>query len=193
MVGPTAFWYYRNSCTNDRPRLYSVGPESNWYFMFVSLLSSSQLRVACKSDSKIVEPKLGKYNDEEASEDLSNDTMGKLTDVEKKGLKLAGIAVLAVSALLAWTIVPEDGVLRSAAGTVSGSPFLKSIVAFIFVFFAVPGFVYGKLPAQWKLTATLSMQCLSLCLLWACTSYLYSSLLSLLLSSSGLTSVKYSQ
>ncbi len=39
--------------------------------------------------------------------------MGKLTAVEKKGLKLAGVAVLIVSALLAWTVVPADGVLRS--------------------------------------------------------------------------------
>ena len=33
---------------------------------------------------KIVEPKLGKYNQDEASEDLSNDLMGKLTEIEKK-------------------------------------------------------------------------------------------------------------
>ncbi len=127
---------------------YTVGPESNWYFMFVSTFFIAI--TGAFVTEKIVEPKLGKYNDEEASEDLSNDTMGKLTDVEKKGLKLAGIAVLAVSALLAWTIVPEDGVLRSAAGTVAGSPFLKSIVAFIFVFFAVPGFVYGKVTGTMK-------------------------------------------
>ncbi|MFA0232469.1 AbgT family transporter, partial [Vibrio sp. 10N.261.45.A7] len=127
---------------------YSVGPESNWYFMFVSTFFIAI--TGAFVTEKIVEPKLGKYNDEEASEDLSNDSMGKLTDVEKKGLKLAGIAVLAVSALLAWTIVPADGVLRSAAGTVSGSPFLKSIVAFIFVFFAVPGFVYGKVTGTMK-------------------------------------------
>lgn len=99
---------------------------------------------------KIVEPKLGKYSEEEASEDLSNDKMGGLTDIEKKGLKLAGVAVLVVSALLAWTVVPEDGILRSDAGTIAGSPFLKSIVAFIFVFFAIPGFVFGKVVGTMK-------------------------------------------
>ncbi|GGK25736.1 AbgT family transporter [Aliivibrio fischeri] len=127
---------------------YTVGPEANWYFMFVSTFFIAI--TGAFVTEKIVEPKLGKYNDEEASEDLSNDSMGKLTDVEKKGLKLAGIAVLAVSALLAWTIVPEDGVLRSETGTVAGSPFLKSIVAFIFVFFAIPGFVYGKVTGSMK-------------------------------------------
>lgn len=127
---------------------YTVGPEVNWYFMFVSTFFIAGMGAFVTE--KIVEPKLGKYNEEEASEDLSKDKMGGLTDLEKKGLKLAGIAILAVSALLAWTIVPEDGVLRSDAGTIAGSPFLKSIVAFIFVFFAIPGFVYGKVVGTMK-------------------------------------------
>ncbi|MDN3609278.1 AbgT family transporter [Vibrio ostreicida] len=121
---------------------YTVGPEVNWYFMFVSTFFIAG--VGALVTEKIVEPKLGNYNDEDASEDLSKDTLGKLSSIEKRGLKLAGLAVLCVSFLLAWTIVPEDGVLRSDTGTVAGSPFLKSIVAFIFVFFAIPGLVYGK-------------------------------------------------
>ncbi len=127
---------------------YTVGPEVNWYFMFVSTFFIAGMGAFVTE--KIVEPKLGKYNEEEAAEDLSNDKMGNLTDLEKKGLKVAGLAVLVVSALLAWTIVPEDGILRSDAGTVAGSPFLKSIVAFIFVFFAIPGFVYGKVVGTMK-------------------------------------------
>ncbi len=127
---------------------YTVGPEVNWYFMFVSTFFISFMGAFVTE--KIVEPKLGKYNEEEASEDLSQDSMGRLTDLEKKGLKWAGVATLVVSAMLAWTIVPENGVLRSDAGTVSGSPFLKSIVAFIFVFFAIPGFVYGKIVGTMK-------------------------------------------
>ncbi|GAM78694.1 multidrug efflux pump component mtrF [Vibrio ishigakensis] len=100
---------------------------------------------------KIVEPKLGKYNDEEASEDLSGDSMGSLTSEEKRGLKLAGIAVVAVSAVLALTVVPEWGALRNQeTGLIAGSPFLKSIVAFIFVFFAIPGFVYGRVVGTMK-------------------------------------------
>ncbi|MCZ4374064.1 AbgT family transporter [Vibrio diazotrophicus] len=127
---------------------YTVGPEVNWYFMFVSTFFIAGM--GAYVTEKIVEPKLGKYNPEEAAEDLSKDKMGTLTDIEKRGLKLAGIAVLVVSALLAWTIVPADGVLRSAEGTVAGSPFLKSIVAFIFVFFAIPGYVYGRVVGTMK-------------------------------------------
>ncbi|MEZ8825818.1 AbgT family transporter [Vibrio amylolyticus] len=122
---------------------YTVGPEVNWYFMFVSTFFITF--AGAFVTEKIVEPKLGKYNEEDAAEDLSNDSMGSLTAVEKKGLKFAGIAILVVSALLAWTIVPADGILRHpVTGEIAGSPFLRSIVAFIFVFFAIPGFVYGR-------------------------------------------------
>ncbi|MEZ9888550.1 AbgT family transporter [Vibrio breoganii] len=128
---------------------YSVGPESNWYFMFVSTFFIAI--TGAFVTEKIVEPKLGKYNDEEAAEDLSNDSMGSLKPEEKRGLKMAGLAVLAVSALIALTVVPEWGALRHPeTGLVSGSPFLKSIVAFIFVFFAIPGFVYGRVVGTMK-------------------------------------------
>ena len=40
---------------------------------------------------------------------------------------------------------PLGGVLlHPKTGELSGSPFLKGIVAFIFITFAIPGFVYGK-------------------------------------------------
>ena len=122
---------------------YVVGPEVNWYFMIVSTflitIVGSWVTLA------IVEPKLGKYDSSEASVDLSQDKMTQLTAEEKRGLKFAGLAVLGVCGLLALTIVPEWGVLRNQeTGLVSGSPFLKGIVALIVVFFAIPGFVYGK-------------------------------------------------
>lgn len=128
---------------------YTVGPEVNWYFMFVSTFFIAI--VGAFVTEKIVEPKLGEYKIEQAAEDLSQDSMGSLTAQEKKGLKLAGLATLVVCALLAWTIVPENGVLRHpVTGEVAGSPFLKSIVAFIFVFFAIPGFVYGRVVGTMK-------------------------------------------
>ncbi|GAA5443297.1 p-aminobenzoyl-glutamate transport protein [Microbulbifer sp. NBRC 101763] len=128
---------------------YSVGPEVNWFFMIVSTflitLVGSWVTMA------IVEPKLGKYDPNEASVDLSQDKLGTLTDDEKRGLKYAGLAVLAVSALFALSVVPEWGVLRNPeTGLVAGSPFLKGIVSLILVFFAIPGFVYGKVVGTMK-------------------------------------------
>ncbi|MFA0811569.1 AbgT family transporter [Microbulbifer epialgicus] len=128
---------------------YSVGPEVNWFFMIVSTFLITI--VGSWVTMAIVEPKLGKYDPNEASVDLSQDKLGTLTDAEKRGLKYAGLAVLAVSALLALSVVPEWGVLRNPeTGLVAGSPFLKGIVSLILVFFAIPGFVYGKVVGTMK-------------------------------------------
>ena len=48
-------------------------------------------------------------------------------------------------------VVPEGAILRHPeTGLVAGSPFLKGIVAFIFITFAIPGFVYGRVAGTMK-------------------------------------------
>ncbi|MCL1067341.1 AbgT family transporter [Shewanella olleyana] len=122
---------------------YTVGPEVNWYFMFVSTFLITTLGAIVTE--KIVEPKLGKYDVSEAADDLSEQKMDKVSQTEIRALKMAGLSVLVFSALLALTIVPDWGALRNPdTGLVAGSPFLKGIVAFIFIGFAIPGLVYGK-------------------------------------------------
>ncbi|WP_335912641.1 MULTISPECIES: AbgT family transporter [Shewanella] len=128
---------------------YTVGPEVNWYFMFVSTFLISFLGALVTE--KIVEPKLGHYDVSEASVDLEQQRMETVTELEKKGLKMAGLAALLLGAVLALTVVPEWGPLRHPeTGEVAGSPFLKGIVVFIFVCFAIPGLVYGKVVGTMK-------------------------------------------
>jgi len=128
---------------------YVVGPEANWYFMFLSTFLIAFMGTVVTE--KIVEPKLGKYDPSEASVDLNEQKIESLTAQEKRGLKGAGLAFLALAALLALTIVPEWGVLRHPeTGEVAGSPFLRGIVAFIFITFAIPGFVYGWITGVMK-------------------------------------------
>jgi aminobenzoyl-glutamate transport protein len=127
---------------------YEVGPEANWYFMMISTFLIALLGTVITE--KVVEPRLGPYNDSEASEPL-NVHIEQLSPIERKGLKYAGFTFLALGLLLALTIVPENGILRDPeTGLVKGSPFLKGIVAFIFVTFAIPGFVYGKVVGTMK-------------------------------------------
>lgn len=122
---------------------YSVGPEVNWYFMFISTFVVAFLGALVTE--KIVEPRLGEYDHKEASVDLAAQKMDVPTAREKRALKCAGVAFVLVCLLLATTIVPENGILRHPqTGLVAGSPFLKGIVAFIFITFAIPGFVYGR-------------------------------------------------
>ena len=59
----------------------------------------------------------------------------QLNALEKKGLVWAGVSMLIFCLLLAWTVVPENGILRHPeTGLIAGSPFLHGIVVFIFVF-----------------------------------------------------------
>ncbi|WP_025821467.1 AbgT family transporter [Shewanella marina] len=128
---------------------YTVGPEVNWYFMFASTFVITFLGAFVTE--KIVEPKLGKYDANEASIDLSNQQMDTVSADEKRALKFAGIATLIFSIVLALLVVPEGAPLRNPeTGLVSGSPFLKGIVVFIFVGFAIPGLVYGKIIGAMK-------------------------------------------
>ena len=129
---------------------YTVGAEANWYFMALSTFLISGLGYFVTE--KIVEPSLGEYNPKDA-DDLSvlDNQIERLTTIEKKGLVWSGLSMLIFCLLLAWTIVPADGILRNAeTGLVSGSPFLHGIVVFIFVFFAIPGYIYGKITGSMK-------------------------------------------
>lgn len=79
--------------------------------------------------------------------------MAPLTDAERRGLRWAGLSALTVAALVALLVVPEWGPLRApeAADTIAAlGPFLRGIVAIIFVFFLVPGIVYGRVTGSMK-------------------------------------------
>lgn len=129
---------------------YTVGAEANWYFMVISTFLISGLGYFVTE--KIVEPSLGEYNPNDADDPSVLDTKAeRVSAIEKKGLVWAGISMLIFCLLLAWTVVPADGILRNAeTGLLSGSPFLKGIVVFIFVFFAIPGYIYGKITGSLK-------------------------------------------
>src|SRR5690606_33911303 len=129
---------------------YEVHAAVNWYFMMISTFMITI--VGTFVTLYIVEPKLGKYNHKEASEDLSDQSiMAPLTPVEIKGLKITGLSVLALIGLLMLTIIPENGVLRNPeTGEILNSPFFRGIVAFIFIFFLIPGFVYGRVTGSMR-------------------------------------------
>jgi aminobenzoyl-glutamate transport protein len=128
---------------------YTVSAEVNWYFMIVSTFLVAGLGAFVTE--KIVEPRLGKYNPNDASIDLGKQQLDKPTALEIKAMKWAGLVFVLLLGLLALTVVPADGVLRNQeTGMVKGSPFLKGIVVYIFVTFAIPGFVYGKIAGTMK-------------------------------------------
>ncbi|MCS7054114.1 MAG: AbgT family transporter [Ignavibacterium sp.] len=109
----------------------------NFYFMFVSAI----LIVIAGTwiTEKIVEPRLKNY--EGNAEKIPVDD---LTSEEKKGLKWAGLSLLVIILILAFTIIPEDGIFRNPkTKEILHSPFFDGIITGILIFFLIPGLVYG--------------------------------------------------
>lgn len=128
---------------------YTVSAEVNWFFMIASTFLVAAMGAFVTE--KIVEPRLGKYNPNDATIDLGKQEIEKPTALEIKAMKWAGVTFLGLLCLLALTVVPENGVLRDPeTGLIKGSPFLKGIVVYIFITFAIPGFVYGKVAGTMK-------------------------------------------
>jgi aminobenzoyl-glutamate transport protein len=133
---------------------YEVFATANWYFMIVSTFLITA--VGSLVTIFIVEPKLGRFDTSRADPAvLDNNTMNPLTGQEKRGLLSAAVAVLAVLGLIAFLVVPDNGVLRDAGAAdqgflASAGPFFRSIVAWIFIFFLVTGFAYGRVVGTMK-------------------------------------------
>ncbi len=122
---------------------YLVDASANWFFM----IGSTFLVVVVASwiSLRVVEPALGEYDPGQAQLGEEDEhRLDPLSPLEKRGLRYAGVAALLMAAAIAWMVVPEGAVLRNPeTGAIANSPFLRGIVALIFVFFLVPGVVYG--------------------------------------------------
>jgi len=124
---------------------YTVDASANWFFMFVSTFVITA--IASVISLKVVEPALGEYDVSQAGlDDEDEHRFDPLTREERRGLAMAGLSALLLVLLIALMVVPEGAVLRNPdTGEIRNSPFLRGIVALIFVFFLVPGVVYGKI------------------------------------------------
>lgn len=123
---------------------YTVHAAVNLYFMMASTFLITVLGTWVTD--KIVEPKLGVYDPTRALDALPSTSIEPLSPAEIRGLKWAGFSMIVVSALLFISVYPEWGVLRDPeTGDILHSPFMRGLVAVIFVFFFVPGVVYGKI------------------------------------------------
>lgn len=128
---------------------YTVSAEVNWYFMIASTFVVAAMGAFVTE--KIVEPRLGEYNPADASIDLGKQQIDKPTKLEIKAMKWAGVSFVLLLGLLAFSVFPENGVLRNQeTGMIKNSPFLKGIVVYILITFAIPGFVYGKIAGTMK-------------------------------------------
>jgi aminobenzoyl-glutamate transport protein len=116
----------------------TVSPAVNYYFMVVSTFIMTVVGVWTTT---FVEKKAGPYKPREGFA-IQEMTM-EVSDVEKKGLRNVGIATLIYFAGLIALLWPKTSIFRNAKGGLVPSPFLDSIIAFIFLWFVIIGIVYG--------------------------------------------------
>ncbi|MCP3916669.1 MAG: AbgT family transporter [bacterium] len=130
---------------------YEVHPAINLFFMQVS--AAMIAIIGTWVTARIVEPRLGTYDPSRAEPGIldGNDALRPLTADERRGLwwALGSVAVMLI--VLFLCVYPEGGVLRDpVTGSRLKSPFLKGVVALIFVFFVVPGVVFGRITGSMK-------------------------------------------
>lgn len=125
-----------------------VNPLCNWYF--TSLSSVLVILVGWFLTDRIVEPRL-------RSVEVDGDPaeMPRLQEIgpqERKALHAANGTLLALTVLLVLALLPAASPFRSAQGSLTdfSAPVMKSIVPLIFLFFLLPGLVFGYVAGTLK-------------------------------------------
>jgi aminobenzoyl-glutamate transport protein len=91
---------------------------------------------------RIVEPRLGKY---QAAADAPPQATGQLSADETRGLRYAGLGLLAVVVLFGLLTVPSGAPLRNptTGALIGNSPFMSGLIGVIMMLFLVTGIAYG--------------------------------------------------
>ena len=138
---------------------YEVHAAVNWYFMIGSTFLVTLMGTFVTS--LIVEPRLPAYDKSLAEKDVEESaSFDPLSATEKKGLKWAGVTIAIMTIGLLYltgfsapteSSLPFYGALRHPeTGALAKSALLRGIVALIFVFFLIPGMVYGWVTGTMK-------------------------------------------
>ncbi|MBP3685322.1 MAG: AbgT family transporter [Oscillospiraceae bacterium] len=126
---------------------YSVQVMGNYIFMCASTFLITILGTIITD--KVIEPRLGKYEDTvDGEHDVSLTTV---TDIQKKGLRNAGIAAIVFVVAIVAMCVPADSFFRNAEGALLGNtPLVNSLIVLIALLFFIPAVAYGKTVGKFK-------------------------------------------
>lgn len=122
---------------------YKVAVMGNYFFLFTSTFLITILGTFVTN--KIVEPRLGKYQGDISGQEYSS--LRTLTDLERKGLRNAGIVAGIFILIIVIACAFPNSFLRNENGELFGntsSPFVDGIVVLIAFLFMLPGIAYGK-------------------------------------------------
>lgn len=128
---------------------WTMNIAGNWWFIVA--LMFIYLPVIWFVTDKIIEPRLGTWVPDERQAADYGDEDKPLTDDQRKGLRHAGLAMLAVCALWAiMTFAPgtpllaDETAVPGQAWYVTATPFFQSLVAGFMILFLAAGWAYGR-------------------------------------------------
>lgn len=128
---------------------WTMNIAGNWWFIMV--LMFIYLPVIWFVTDKIIEPRLGKWVPDERQAEEYGEEDKPLSDDQRKGLRHAGLAMLAVFALwAAMTFAPgtpllaDETAVPGQAWYVTATPFFRSLVAGFMILFLAMGWAYGR-------------------------------------------------
>lgn len=126
---------------------FIVSPTCNWYFIAAATVVLTA--IASLVTEKILEPRAGVWTPgDDISVSLSDIAAYRPSDIEKKGMKIAGWAALIILVVIAVGAVPPWGLLRNADGAsifAAKETQIGSIVTTLLLVIAIPGLIYGKI------------------------------------------------
>lgn len=119
-----------------------INPLCNYYFTACSSVLITLL--GWYITDRIVEPRLKRSAPVDEDADQAPD-MSNTTSAEKRGFWIATVVSVILFGLFCLTLYPEDSPFRDATGNLSSfsAPIMQSIVPLIFIFFLLPGVIYG--------------------------------------------------
>jgi aminobenzoyl-glutamate transport protein len=116
----------------------------NWFFLIGMTIVF--LPVIWYLTDRVIEPRLGRYSREPQAPLPETSEEDKVGAAQRKGLRRAGLAVLAVVALwLAMTFGPGTPLIdETAIPEAQLNPFYRSLVGGFFILFLAAGWAYGS-------------------------------------------------
>ncbi|MEM7105254.1 MAG: AbgT family transporter [Bacteroidota bacterium] len=126
-----------------------INPLCNYFFTACSSILITLL--GWYITDRIIEPRL--YRTAPVDEDTEEaPDMSSISANERKGFWIATAISVLLFGLFCYTLVPADSPFRDASGNLSSftAPIMQSIVPLIFIFFLLPGVIYGYFSKGYK-------------------------------------------
>jgi len=143
---------FTQSATNMLDSSYKVNILSNYFFALGATFTV--IGICWYITDKIIEPRLNKLMPVDiAKEYLTEVQINRhLTPIEEKGFRVAILTILVMVLGLFALSFPENSMMRNSTGSLTApdSPLMQIIVPVLFMIFAIPGYIYGKIVGTFK-------------------------------------------